>query len=152
MITSMNLSCVKEICSWKYPKPYDVYNYISFDEAIKSNSPLLKEENKYNYLCFWKEKKLTAYINIYQKDYNTFIGIGLAPDFCGKGFGKDYLKYGIEKANIRYPNSEIWVQVRSWNIRAIKCYESCGFKEQYRETVIDRLSNEVEFVFMRLEK
>ena len=100
MITSMNLSCVKEICSWKYPEPYDVYNYISFDEAIRSNSPLLKAENKDNYLCFWEDEILTAYINISKKDDKTFLGIGLAPDFCDKGFGKIYLKY-IKQGEIK---------------------------------------------------
>ena len=150
-ILPMNLSAVKTICSWKYPEPYDVYNYMSFDEAVKNNSPLLKDENKDNYLCFWKDETLSAYININKKDDKAFIGIGLAPNLCGKGLGKMYLKQGIDKANFLYPDREIWVQVRSWNIRAIKCYESCGFKEKYKETVQDRLLNEVEFVFMCLE-
>lgn len=151
MITSMNITAVKEICSWKYPEPYDVYNYVPFEEAVKSNSPLLRDENKNNYLCFWENETLTAYINIYQKDSKVFIGIGLAPDFCGKGLGKTYLKQGIETARSCYSESEIWVEVRSWNERAIKCYENCGFKEQYKETVKDRFGNDTEFVYMQKE-
>ena len=58
----MNLSAVKAICSWQYPEPYDVYNY----------------------MCFWENQKLSAYINIYTKDDKVFIGIGLSPDCCGK--------------------------------------------------------------------
>ena len=150
MITSMNLSAVKAICSWEYHEPYDVYNYMSFDEAVRNNSPLLKEESKDNYLCFWENNTLTAYINIYLNDSNVFIGIGLAPNYCGKGLGKAYLKQGIETAKKRHPDREIWVQVRSWNKRAIKCYESCGFKENYKEIIKDRFGNNEEFVFMRL--
>lgn len=152
MIASMSLSAVKAICLWKYPEPYDVYNYMSFDEAVRSNSPLLKEESKDNYLCFWENDTLTAYINIYLKDSKVFIGIALSPDNCGKGLGKTYLKKGIEIAKSRHPDREIWVQVRTWNARAVKCYESCGFKEKYKEIIKDRFGNDDEFVFMRLEE
>ena len=69
-----------------------------------------------------------------------------------KGHGKTYLKQGLETAKARYPGSEIWVEVRSWNIRAIKCYESCGFTEKYKETIKDRFGNDTEFVFMILEE
>ena len=152
MITAINISAVKAICSWKYPEPYDVYNYMSFDEAVKTNSPLLKGENKDNYICFWEGEILTAYINIYKKNEMIFLGIGLSPDYCGKGLGKTYLNQGIETAKTRYPGKEIWVQVRSWNTKAIKCYESCGFAEKYKEIIKDRFGNDEEFVFMCWEK
>ena len=152
MKTAMNISAAKAICSWKYPEPYDVYNYMSFDEAVESNSPLLNNENKDNYICFWENETLSAYINIYKKDEKIFLGIGLSPDLCGKRFGEAYLIQGIETAKSRYPDREIWVQVRSWNKRAVKCYDNCGFSEKYKETLKDRFGNDEEFVFMRLEE
>ena len=152
MITAMNTSAVKAICSWEYPEPYDVYNYMSYDEAVRNNSTLLNSDNKDNYLCFWEDDTLTAYINIHLKDSKVFIGIALSPDTCGKGLGKTYLKKGIETAKSRHPDREIWVQVRSWNKRAIKCYENCGFADKNKETIKDRFGNDVEFVFMRLEE
>ena len=151
MITSMNLIAVKEICSWQYEPPYDVYNYFSFDEAVKNNSPLLKEENRDNYICFWENETLIAYLHIYRIDDRIFFGIGICPAMCSKGLGKNYLKKGIEVASELYPDSEIWVQVRSWNIRAIKCYKSCGFKEKYREAKKDRFGKNEEFIFMSME-
>lgn len=151
MITPMNISAVEEICSWQYTEPYDVYNYMSFKEALTNNSPLLRAENKDNYICFWENETLTAYISIYQKNDRVFIGIALSPDYCGKGLGKAYLKQGIETAKSRHPGNDIWVQVRSWNIRAIKCYESCGFTEKYKEIIKDRFGKDVEFAYMKLE-
>ena len=145
----MNIIAAKSICLWQYPKPYDIYNYMSFDDAVKKDSPLLKEEYKNNYLCFFENDTLTAYINIYKKDCKIFIGIGVAPDYCGKGLGKTYLKKGIAEAESRYPESEIWVEVRSWNERAIKCYEKCGFKKQYKKTIKDRFGRDEEFIFMK---
>lgn len=152
MITNMTPEAVKEICSWNYPPPYDAYNYMSFNEAIKNKSPLLNEASADNYLCFWDNGVLVAYLGIFQKGESVFLGIGLAPDYCSKGLGKEYLNYGINIAKTRFPNKEIWVQVRSWNIRAIRCYENCGFKEQYRKNTKDRLGNDGEFIFMCLER
>ena len=52
----------------------------------------IKGEIKDNYICFWENETLTAYINIHLKDGKVFIGIALSPDNCGKGLGKTYLK------------------------------------------------------------
>ncbi len=93
MITNMTPEAVKVICSWKYPSPYDVYN-LSFDEASENGSPLLNKSNTDNYLCFWDDEILIAYISIYKKGDCVFLGIGLAPDYCSKGLGKYYLKQG----------------------------------------------------------
>lgn len=113
MITNMTPEAVKSICSWQYPPPYDVYNYMSIDEAIKNESPWLDVENADNYICFWDDEILIAYISIFKKEDRVFIGIGLAPDYCSKGLGKHYLKQGVATAKIRYPNDRICIQVRS---------------------------------------
>ena len=80
------------------------------------------------------------------------VGIGLSPEKCGKGLGKNFLKKGIDEANKRYPDKPLWVQVRSWNQRAIRCYTSCGFTERYKETIKDKNNDYTEFVFMCLEQ
>lgn len=51
----------------------------------------------------------------------------------------------------RYPDALIKLQVRSWNLRAVKCYQSVGFTVEKRETVRDYLNNETEFTFMCLD-
>ncbi len=151
-ITSMNERAAKSICSWNYPQPYDVYNFLSYEESLKHDVAILKQENSDNYLCFWENNVLVAYINFYINSQKLMIGVGLSPEKCGKGLGETYLKLGIKEANKRYPDKTVWVQVRSWNKRAIKCYKNCGFKEQYREIKKDRNGNDAEFVFMCLGK
>ena len=141
-------AAVKDICSWKYPPPYNVYN-CEYDEVSGS---MLEEEKCKNYLCFWENDTLNAYINIYCKNDKFFLGIGLSPEKCGKKLGKVYLLQGISEAKKRYPNKTIWVQVRSWNQRAIKCYKSCGFKKQYKDIEKDRHGKDEEFVFMCLQE
>lgn len=151
-VESMTKKAAKQICSWRYEPPYNVYDYLSYEAALNEQAAITKTENADNYLCFWNDVTLVAYTSIISKDEKIYIGISVAPQFCGQGLGKIYLNQTVIESQRRYPDKEIWVQVRSWNKRAIKCYDRCSFKEIYSKTAKDRFCNAEEFVFMRLEK
>ena len=127
MFTKMNDLAAKQICNWKYEHPYSVYNYMEYDEAVKKCAAIVNPEKAENFLCFWDKNVLIAYINIYTMEEKIYIGIGLSPDYCGKGLGEYFLKQGIAEAKKRYPKEKIWIKVRSWNKRALRCYQKCGF-------------------------
>ena len=148
----MNEAAAKQICSWKYKAPYHIYNYMPYEDALKSKAAVVDSEKADNYLCFWDSNTLVAYINIFLNMEKVFLGIGIAPELCGKSLGKVYLRQGICEALKRYPDRELWVQVRSWNKRAISCYKTCGFAEKYRKSVGDRFGKNEEFVFMCYQK
>lgn len=148
----MSAEAAKQICSWKYAPPYNVYDYMNYEEAVKKQSAILRSENENNYLCFWNNETLVAYTSIILKDDKVCVGIGIAPQFCGMGLGNVYLNQTVIEIKKKYPLKEIWVQVRSWNKRAIKCYKKCGFKESYKKTINDRFGNYEDFVFMCLEQ
>ncbi len=150
-IKPMNVEATKQICSWRYEPPYDVYDYLSYEAALNEQAAITKTENADNYLCFWNDVTLVAYTSIILKGENLYIGIGVAPQFCGQGMGETLLNQTIIECKRRYPDKEIWVQVRSWNERAIKCYIKCGFVEKYRDTIIDRFNKTTEFIFMKFE-
>ena len=150
-ITAMTGEAVKQICRWRYEPPYDVYDYLSYETALKEKSAITKTENADNYLCFWNNETLVAYTSIILKDDRVYIGVGTAPQFCGQGMGGTYLNKTINEGKRKYPNNEIWVQVRSWNERAIKCYLKSGFVEKHRDTIIDRLNKNEDFIFMKYE-
>lgn len=152
IIESMNSEAAKQICTWQYESPYSIYNYMTYEEALEKQAMITRVENADNYLCFWNNEKLVAYTSILLKDENVFIGIGIAPQLCGQGLGNFCLNKAIIEAQKRYPDKQIWVQVRSWNERAIKCYRKNGFVEKYREIISDRFNQKTEFVFMRYEK
>ena len=137
-IKPMNVEAAKQICSWRYEAPYDVYDYLSYEAALNEQAAITKIEN-------------VAYTSIISKNDKIYIGIGIAPRFCGQALGKIYLNQTIIECKRRCPNKEIWVQVRSWNERAIKCYLKCGFVEKYRDTIIDRFNKTAEFIFMQYE-
>ena len=150
-IKPMNVEAVKQICRWRYEPPYDVYDYLSYEAALNEQAAITKTENADNYLCFWNDVTLVAYTSIIPKGENLYIGIGVAPQFCGQGMGETLLNQTIIECKRRYPDKEIWVQVRSWNERALKCYLKCGFVEKYRDTIIDRFNKTTEFIFMKYE-
>ncbi len=150
-IKPMNVEATKQICSWRYEPPYDVYDYLSYEAALNEQAVITKTENADNYLCFWNDVTLVAYTSIIPKGENLYIGIGVAPQFCGQGMGETLLNQTIIECKRRYPDKEIWVQVRSWNERALKCYLKCGFVEKYRDTIIDRFNKTTEFIFMKYE-
>ncbi len=148
----MNSEAAKQICSWQYEPLYSVYNYITYEEAVKNQAAIIQSENANNYLCFWDDETLVAYTSINLTEDKVFIGIGVAPQLCGSGLGNDFLNKTVIEAQKRFPLNEIWVQVRSWNERAIKCYRKSGFVEKHREIIHDRFNEKTEFVFMRYNK
>ena len=149
IIKNMDENILMEIISWKYSGPYSVYNMESYEELKARDAGILKPEKSENYLCFFNENKLIGYTNtIKRPSGELFLGIGLAPMYCGKGLGEEILRYTIDLAKNKYPNSKITLQVRSWNRRAIKCYEKAGFSIIKIDTQEDHNGVNTEFVFM----
>ena len=151
IVENMNEKFARQICSWKYEGEYEIYNTVSFEEMKSKKISLLDPERMNNYICFIDEEynEVIAYINIMKKENDDiFIGIGLKPNLCGKGLGKEFLQIGIKKALDRYPRHKIVLQVRSWNKRAIKSYLNTGFKITKKEEMLDYTGKKVEFIFL----
>ena len=47
-----------------------------------------------------------------------FIGIGVNPDLCNKHYGQRMLSITYEISKKLYPNKPLYLEVRTWNIRA----------------------------------
>ena len=77
----------------------------------------------------------------------AFIGIGLKPSLCGKGIGGNVMKLLIGECNKRFPNYLVALEVRSFNKRAIRCYENIGFEINKKYTKVT-LTGNAEFYLM----
>lgn len=117
----------KEICSWKYDGEYAIYNLPSYDEMKKLQSGFMNPEKENNYRVFLTDNQVIGYINLMEKETEVFIGIGVHPEFCGQGYGKKILHESIIISKELYPDKTLCLEVRTWNKRAIKCYQSVGF-------------------------
>ncbi|WP_419887830.1 GNAT family N-acetyltransferase [Neobacillus niacini] len=77
-------------------------------------------------------------------EYSILIGI---PTLYSKGLGTQVTKYFIAKAFCDPDVMSVYLNVRSDNLRAIKCYENAGFK-----TTKDFYENHTKMFEMRIER
>ncbi len=149
----MNDDIVKQISLWKYEDDYVSYNLPSYEEMKEHNYGMVNPEKSNNYICYIIDEEVIAYTNMKEMVNNKiFFGIGLRPDFCGKGIGNIILLDSLKEIKKRYPNFIIFLEVRSWNKRAIRAYEKVGFNVTNNITKKDRLGNDCEFTEMEYQK
>ena len=71
---------------------------------------------------------MVGFINLREVDDYVHFGIGVVPDLCGQGYGQQIASMACELASEIYPEKEVCLEVRTWNKRAIRCYEKAGFR------------------------
>lgn len=138
----------RNICSWHYPPPYDVYDYADWDTVVRNEWDLsLPEKRSAEYISFRIIDGLVAFGRLTSTQEYVLIGVGLRPDFCGIGLGKRVMASLTALAQDRYPHQIPALEVRTFNIRAIRCYEACGFRK-VKQYVRNTLTGEDTFYFM----
>ncbi len=142
----------REICTWQYEGEYTVYNLSDWDIVVKNHWELSsKKIRERDFLAIFNKKDLVAYGVLKLKDNRVFLGIGLKPNWCGKGYGERIMELIINESQKRYSDKKIVLEVRSFNQRAIRCYQKVGFeiKDKY---VRKTLTGSGEFYYMEYEK
>lgn len=117
----------REICSWQYPEPYSAYNYPSYEEMSANQSGFMNPDREKNFHGFSIDGTLIGFVNILEEPAEIFIGIGVHPDHCSKGYGKQILEMTADLAHELYPGKPLYLEVRTWNQRAVNCYLRAGF-------------------------
>jgi ribosomal protein S18 acetylase RimI-like enzyme len=138
----------REICTWKYENEYAVYNFSDYHIVEKNKGDLaIREKREAEFVAIVQNNELVAFGNITANDGKSIIGVGLKPNFCGKGHGKDIMKMLIGECKKRYPQNKVALEVRTFNKRALKCYLDVGFeiKDKYVRAIFD---DKGEFYYM----
>ncbi len=117
----------EEISSWNYTGEYQIYNMPSYKEQLKQGIAFGNPSCEKHFYAYYEENKLIGFTNISEEAKETFIGIGIAPAICGMGYGQKILQIAQSIANTLYPNKPLYLEVRTWNERAIRCYQKAGF-------------------------
>lgn len=132
MILKSNIltqSQAKEISMWKYEGEYQIYNLPDWNTMNKEKYSLCDDIKRKRFTAYTNEKnEIVGFTNLLDEGEYVFFGIGVNPKYCNNGFGKTITKLSIENCREKYPNKNIILEVRTWNKRAINCYESQGFK------------------------
>lgn len=148
ILLTLSEDYAKEICSWKYDEEYSIYNFSDWNVVVENGWDLaIKERRESDFIAILLENQLIAYGRITKVKEKAFIGIGLKPSLCGKGFGKNIMKLLIRECNNKFQECLVALEVRSFNKRAIRCYESIGFKIK-NKYIKDTFTGDAEFYYM----
>jgi ribosomal-protein-alanine N-acetyltransferase len=129
----------KEICSWRYEPPYDIYNWPSWGhmlaEDLQFADPLIREVqfagvfrvSGVDEAEMDSTSELIGYVQFFPIYQVTRLGLGIRPDLCDKGLGVQFMETIVSAAKARNPSHEIDLEVHTWNERAQKTYAKAGF-------------------------
>lgn len=137
----------KQICTWKYPNEYAVYNMDNWDVVTKQKWAIADElKRQEQFRSIYENDELIGYFRYRLIDNVINIGLGMKPELCGQGKGHEFLKFILTTEELK--NKKIELEVREFNKRAIKSYEQVGFKIVTIEEK-DTLIGQDNFVIMK---
>jgi len=126
-----------EICRWRYEPPYDMYNWDSWSNMVKTGYEFANPDiRRQQYRSVTAEGYgLCGFAQLFPMINVTRLGLGMRPDLCGKGYGASFVRAIVRTAQREAPGKEIDLEVITTNIRAIKTYEKAGFiiTDQYEK-------------------
>ncbi|WP_353049962.1 GNAT family N-acetyltransferase [Bacillus sp. ISL-35] len=146
MSEKMNRDLAVTILNWKYDTPYDFYNNDVSEESIEE---LLNEGYRAvvdeagsltGFYCTGPSAQVPAgrAEGVY-RETAIDIGIGMAPEMTGKGYGYLFFSFVLEELECSRQNHPLRLTVANFNKRAIKLYENIGFR---KESELKTLTND----------
>lgn len=148
-IEPMSRDHASEYIGWEYASPYEFYNIplSCFDEAMDE----ISGDNGMDYYSVLDEDAvLFGMFEFSFPDGIMEIGLGIRPECCGKGNGRNFVKKCISFGREKYAYSgKIRLTVADFNSRAIHLYRSVGFCETERRISLS-FGSPVTFVVMEL--
>lgn len=125
------------ILNWVYDSPYELYNNTVSEESIEEllnegyRSVVDQAGTLIGFYCTGPSAQVPAgrEIGVYSETAID-IGIGLAPEMTGKGYGFLFFSFVLKDLESSRQNQPLRLTVASFNIRAIKLYEKIGFMRE----------------------
>ncbi|MDI9215812.1 MULTISPECIES: GNAT family protein [Clostridium] len=149
----------RKISKWIYKEPYSIYSLDGNNNCIREllngdyYSAVDMKNSIVGYYCFGRSAQVPIghKYGVYNNKSIMDIGLGINPEFCGQGLGKEFLKIGLDFAREEFNVKEFRLTVASFNKRAIKVYERVGFRKVYSFMRISHI-NAIEFDVMILNE
>jgi len=128
-IVPLSIEHCMEICTWKYPVPYDIYNWPAWEKMLADRDEFADEtlRNEQYRAVVDADGELVGFAQFFPLTGVTRLGLGMRPDLCGQGLGVDFVRAIATEAKAKAPSNEIDLEVLIWNIRAYRVYEKAGF-------------------------
>ena len=150
----MNKEAALIILDWKYPQPYDIYNFSYSDSALNEllggefyciySGNLLA-----GYYCNGKSAQVTTDVSVafYADDRFIDIGLGMNPELTGQGKGREFFSYLLKATLESNPGKNARLTVADFNLRAATVYLHHGFK--YTNEFINPVTNRKFHIMIR---
>ena len=113
------------IADWRYSGDYALYNTRPYEEDRKKGVGFANPG--FIGFSFYDRDALIGFTCLYEEDREIMIGIGVAPEYCGRGYGREMLETTCGLSETMFPGKPLYLEVRTWNARAVRCYEKAGF-------------------------
>ncbi len=135
LFREMDEASAREIATWHYDPPYEMYNCLP-DEVEAHVKALLKPEYRYHtvwdsageliaFRCFGADARVPG------GDYSADaldMGGGLRPDLTGRGLGISIIEAALEFARRNFAPRAFRVTVAAFNERALRVCEKVGYR------------------------
>ncbi|MBQ3956371.1 MAG: GNAT family N-acetyltransferase [Clostridia bacterium] len=122
-------------CSWRYAGEYALYNMPPYEEDLRARSGFASLD--FVGFGFCDAGRFIGFTTLYEEADEVMLGIGVAPECCGQGYGREMIRQTCALSESFYPSKRLYLEVRVWNRQAIRCYEHAGFAadgEPFRHT------------------
>lgn len=122
----MSQEDAEAIAAWRYRDEYSFYDWTSDpDDLAELLDPQARASE---YVAVDGHGTLIGFFQYKRSDDTTLdIGLGLHPDWTGRGLGSSFLEAGLDYARRRFGPEQFTLSVASFNCRAITVYERAGF-------------------------
>lgn len=118
----------REAVGWRYGGEYAVYNFPSWDECAArswSITDAAKRENAYFSVRY--AGSFLGFFHIMDRPGRVELGVGMKPELCGQGHGRMLVALALAKILETRGRTAVQLSVRTFNTRAVRCYEHAGF-------------------------
>lgn len=114
--------------TWHYEGDYAFYN-MEADEADLAEFLDVEQRGQFVF-AITSDTELIGFVSVARTDDETLdIGLGMRPDLTGRGGGRAFLSSILDFIETTYAPRRITLAVAAFNERAIRLYETCGFKQ-----------------------
>ncbi|GHJ61174.1 hypothetical protein NOK12_36920 [Nocardioides sp. OK12] len=119
-----------EVCTWRYPPPYDCYDMTDADpdelaDPASGFHALTADGRLVGFRSFGRDGRVPGWA---YDDTALDTGGGLHPDLVGQGLGREAIRAGLTYGRSLLAPSAYRMTVAGFNERALRVVRSLGFE------------------------
>lgn len=128
LVVPMTVDRARELASWRYPAPYDCYDFPEWGQMEVQGWAITRPERHAEFRALYREGRLAGWYWLRRQDNRVVFSCGLRPDQCGHGIGRDLMAIALGHCANDFPGEVIELTVRPFNERARRAYARAGFQ------------------------